>query len=185
MERIILKAIRRDGLGKGPSRRVRMDESFPAVYYRGQDVPQHITINTREFNNSQKARARVVTLDIEGEIIENCLIRDIQRHPVSSAVLHVDFQGLVPGRKVRLRLPISFVGNPAGLRQGGQIRKLLHFARISCMPEAVPSAVEVDISKMEAGQTMLVRDLPVNPGYTLMIPEHLAVIQITKPRAKA
>ncbi len=185
MERIILKATRRDSVGKGPSRRVRMDESFPAVYYKGQDVPQHISINTREFGLLQKKQVRVVTLDIDGVIAENCLIRDIQRHPVNSAVLHVDFQGMIPTRKVRLRLPITFVGNPLGLRQGGQIRKLLHFARIVCMPENVPSSVEVDISHMEAGTTMLVRDMPVNPAYTLMVPEHLAVIQITKPRAKA
>jgi large subunit ribosomal protein L25 len=185
MERIILKASRRDHVGKGPSRRARMDESFPAVYYRGQDVPQHLVINTREFGLLQKKQVRVVTLEIEGELVENCLIRDIQRHPVTGAVLHVDFQGMIPGRKVRLRLPITFTGNPIGLRQGGQIRKLLHFARIICMPEAVPATVQVDISAMEAGTTMLVRDLPADPGYTLMVPDHLAVIQITKPRAKA
>lgn len=185
MERSILKATLRDRLGKGPSRRDRMDESFPAVYYRGQDAPRHIRINSHEFGLLMKQQVRVVTLEIEGETVKDCLIRDIQRHPVTGAVLHVDFQGMIPGRKVRVRLPIAFVGNPIGLRQGGQIRKLLHFARIACLPEAVPTAVQVDITTMEAGTTKLVRDLPVNPDYTLLVPDHLAVIQITKPRAKA
>ncbi len=183
MSSVTLKASPREATGTNASRRVRVSENIPAVYYKGSEEPLSLQVNAKEFGNALKEHHRVVSLELDGKTYENCLIREVQRHPVTGEVTHIDFQGLEAGKTIRVTLPIQFNGSPIGIRQGGQVRRLLHKATISVKPEHLPRFIEVEVAQLEASQTMLVRDLPVNENYKLLVPDHVAVIQVTKPRA--
>ncbi|MCA9784830.1 MAG: 50S ribosomal protein L25 [Candidatus Cloacimonetes bacterium] len=183
MQSVTLKASPREETGKNAARRSRATEFIPAVYYRGQETPVHLQVGKKDFQLTQRDHLRVVNLEMDGTTYENCLVREVQKHPLTGEVVHVDFQGLEPGKQIRVKLPIKFKGSPAGLRQGGQIRRLLHKATIAVLPENLPQFIEIEVAHMNAATTLLVRDLPATDKYKLLVPDHVAVIQVTKPRA--
>src|SRR6476620_1254703 len=118
-----LSANAREGSGKGSSRKLRSSGSVPAIVYGHGREPQSVTINTRELEkllDHIAAESTVIDLAIDGKSART-LIREIQRHPFKRQILHVDFQELVAGEKVRVNIPIVLVGIPDGVRMDGGI----------------------------------------------------------------
>ena len=118
-----LSASARDIGGKGVARKLRSEGRIPAVVYGHGREPQPLSINSRELDrllDHIAAEATVIDLDIDGKPART-LIREIQRHPFKRQILHVDFQELVAGEKISVRLPIILVGVPDGVRLDGGI----------------------------------------------------------------
>jgi large subunit ribosomal protein L25 len=110
-------------------------------------------------------------------------VRDIQRHPVNEQVVHVDFMVVQPDQKVTTELPVRLNGNPIGVKQGGQVRRLLGRVKVNCAVADLPSFFDIDITNLEAGRNLLVKDLG-SEKIRLLNPDHVAVVQITKARPK-
>jgi large subunit ribosomal protein L25 len=118
-----LNASPRSTSGKGAARSLRRDGHFPAVIYGHSREAQPLTVNSREFSRLLEragAENTVIELSVDGTT-SHTLIREIQRHPVKRNVLHVDFQELVAGERVIVRIPIVLQGIPAGVRLSGGI----------------------------------------------------------------
>ena len=102
-----------------------------------------------------------MAIDIEGTTV-NALIKDIQFHPVTDRILHVDFIELMPGKSVNTEIPVIITGSAIGVMNGGKLRKTLRKLSIRATPENLPDAVTLDITDMKIGNKIYVRDLETN-----------------------
>ncbi|MFZ5425712.1 MAG: 50S ribosomal protein L25 [Thermodesulfobacteriota bacterium] len=177
-----LEAVSRDRLGKGGARTTRRADMVPVVVYGKDQETRHLSVKAHDLDMMLAKHARLVDVKVADATLP-CLIRDIQRHPVTEEVLHVDFMAVTPDQTVVTELPVQLLGNPIGVKQGGQVRKLLSKVKVSCKVSELPSFFDVDITNLEAGSNLLVKDLR-GLGLKLLNHDHVAVAQITKMRAK-
>jgi large subunit ribosomal protein L25 len=178
-----LSAQTRQRLGKGGARQARLQKTVPAVIYGGAEDNRHLTLDAHELGLALDHHARIIEVQVDGAPVR-CLVREVQRHPVSEQVLHLDLLRVTDGDPVRTLLPLRLLGSPVGVKQGGQVRRLLHKVRVECDPATLPDFYDVDITRLEAGRTLLLRDI-AREGIRLLGNQQVAVVQITKPRAKS
>jgi large subunit ribosomal protein L25 len=181
-----LSATRRTGTGKGNARSLRREGQVPAVIYGHARESQALTVSARDLD---KLLARfspdntVVEVSVDGST-SRALIREIQRHPFKRVVLHVDFQELVEGEKMTVRVPLRLTGTPAGVRLGGGvIDHTLRELTISVDPAHMPTQIEIDITSLEMGDSIHVSDVAVPEGVTVLDEPNAAVVVIAMPRA--
>ena len=113
-------------------------------------------------------RHDIIELTIDGTMART-LIRELQRHPVKRDILHVDFQELVAGEKVTIRVPLKFVGTPEGVRTGGGILdETVRELHISVDPAEIPNHIDIDVSHLQVGKSLHVRDVKAPAGVTIL-----------------
>jgi len=183
MGAISLEALNRDRLGKGGARQHRLNHLVPVVVYGQNQETRHLAVKAHDLKLALSKHARLIDLQTADGGVLSCLVREVQRHPVSEDVVHVDFMVVKSDQKVVTELPVRLLGNPIGVKQGGQVRKLMAKVRVNCQVADLPSFFDIDITNLEAGKNLLVKDLSTEQ-MRLLNPDHVAVVQITKMRAK-
>jgi large subunit ribosomal protein L25 len=157
--------------GKGTARKLRASGHIPAVIYGHHREPQALTLHAHTFNRLLEKisyTTTVIELSIDGKVART-IIRELQRHPVRRDVLHVDFQELVAGEKITVRVPLKFVGTPEGVRSGGGILdETVRELHISVDPSAIPNHIDVDVSRLHVGKSLHVSDVQVPAGITIL-----------------
>ena len=181
-----LSAQARGNGGKGVARKLRGDGRVPAVVYGHGRDPQALSINTRELErllDHISAENTVIDLDIDGKA-SRTLIREIQRHPFKRQILHVDFQELVAGEKVTVRLPIILIGVPDGVRMdGGILDQTMRELEVEVDPSNIPNHVELDVTKLVIGSSVHVSDIPLPEGVEVLEDMDASVCVVSAPRA--
>jgi large subunit ribosomal protein L25 len=178
----------RDGRGKGPARQLRREGRVPAVLYGHGDRDRALSIDAVELErlvSSVPVETTLVDLQIEGADTVRTLIREIQWHPFKPIVLHVDFLTVHAGEKLQLKIPVRITGTPVGVRDGGGVlQQALYEFDAECLPADIPEAAELDISDLELGQSMHLRDLDL-PGVTILNDPELVICTVTTPTVAA
>lgn len=181
-----LSATRRTGTGKGAARTLRREGKIPGVIYGHKREPQALAVAARDLEKLLdviSADNTVIELAIEGTN-GRALIREIQRHPFKRQILHVDFQEVIAGEKMTVRVPLRLVGTPVGVRLGGGIvDHTLRELTISVDPANMPNHIDVDISELNLGDSIHVSQLTVPAGATVEDEPDAAVVVIATPRA--
>jgi large subunit ribosomal protein L25 len=181
-----LSAKPRDGTGKGSARTLRAQGQIPAIIYGHGRDPQPLAIDTRELEkllSRISAESTVIELSLDGKSART-LIREIQRHPFKRQILHVDFQELVAGEKVTVRLPIVLTGIPDGVRQdGGILDQTLRELEVEVDPANIPNHVEVDVTSLGIGDSIHVADIKLPEGVEFVGDEDASVCVVSAPRA--
>ncbi|THD07301.1 50S ribosomal protein L25/general stress protein Ctc [Metallibacterium scheffleri] len=164
-----IKAQIRKDEGKGASRRLRHADFVPAVIYGGTQPPQSLQL----IHNDVALAARnewffsaLLDLNIEGKV-QKVLLRDLQRHPVKSRVLHLDFQRIDESKPIRLKVPLHFLNqdkSPAGKIAGLLIMHEVNEVEISCLPSQLPEHIEVDLSTLEKGDIVHLSSIKLPEG---------------------
>ena len=176
----------RENRGKGVARSLRSEGRTPAVVYGHGREPQSLSINTRELErllDHISAESTVIDLSIDGKS-SRTLIREVQRHPFKRQILHVDFQELVAGEKVTVRVPIVLIGVPVGVRMdGGVLDQTMRELTVEVDPSDIPNHVEVDVSELTIGSSVHVSDVKLPDGVTVMDDEEGSVCVVAAPRA--
>jgi large subunit ribosomal protein L25 len=166
---IEINASKRDTQGTGASRRLRRAGRVPGIVYGSGQAAQSVDLNHKELYFGLKNEAfhsSVLTLNLDGNK-ESVLLRDYQMHPYKPLVLHIDFQRVDANQKIHMKVPLHFVNSdvaPGVKLAGGVVSHLLTEAVVLCLPGALPEFIEVDLSKLEAGQTIHLSDLVVPAG---------------------
>ncbi|MFQ6097454.1 MAG: 50S ribosomal protein L25, partial [Armatimonadota bacterium] len=169
MEQITLKARLRgqDELGKGPAKRIRAAGDVPGVAYGHGREPVSIAVNARELTTAIRAGANVlVDLQIEGLQAEDgtlAIIKDTQRHPITDRYLSVDLQWISLTEKIAVRVPLVLDGTPVGVQEGGFVEHFLREVEITGIATEIPDAIHADVSHLDIGESLHVRDLQVPP----------------------
>jgi large subunit ribosomal protein L25 len=181
-----LSATPRDGTGKGSARSLRAQGQIPAVIYGHGRAPQSLAIDNRELEkllSKISAESTVIELSMDGKSART-LIREIQRHPFKRQILHVDFQELVAGEKVTVRIPIVLSGIPEGVRvDGGILDQTMRELEIEVDPANIPNRVDVDVNALRIGDSVHVRDIALPEGVTLVGEADSTVCVVSAPRA--
>ena len=195
-EDFILNAQARDDLGKGASRRLRrLADLVPAVVYGGTAAPASISISHKDLVKhleNEVFYSHIITLNVDGKS-ESVILKDLQRHPSKSRILHADFLRVSKSTKLNTSVPLHFLNEATskGVKlQGGKITTTLVQLEISCLPADLPESIEVDLADMEVGQIIHIADLKLPKGVTVPAlaqgPDHnLPVVTMQKPKGGA
>ena len=177
-DKIILSAEPRTDVGKGASRRLRRaGERIPAVIYGGTEPPQSLSLVANELSKAEKVEAfysQILELQLEGKGVD-AIVKDLQRHPSRGDIMHVDLQRVAADQELHVSLPLHFVGEetcPGVKLQGGQILHNMNEVQVSCLPSALPEYIEVDVSALNAGETIHLSDLQLPEGVRIIELEH-------------
>lgn len=185
MATVQFSAETRSQAGKGVARKLRAAGRIPGVIYGHARAPQPLSLNTRDFVHLLEKYSYATTvfeLDLAGAT-SHALIREIQRHPYRKEILHVDFQELVAGEKVTVRVPIVYVGASIGVKEGGIIDQIMHELTIHVDPMQIPNHLQVDVSSLGIGHSLHVSDLTMPEGVEVLDDENATVCTCGAPKA--
>lgn len=172
-----LHAEPRSDKGKGASRRLRREQRVPAIIYGGEKPPQAVSLDAHEVERSTQHEAfysHILQLTVDGKS-EQVIVRDMQRHPYRHAVLHMDFQRIQADQALTVSVPIHFTGEAEciGVKlSGGAISHIQTEVEVSCLPKDLPEYLEVDLSNVDIGESVLLSDLNVPDGVTIVALSH-------------
>ncbi|GAT77931.1 50S ribosomal protein L25/general stress protein Ctc [Ehrlichia ruminantium] len=166
----------RNSVGTGPSRALRRNGTIPAVVYGKHRNPLSIYLSDREFLSKYRSAAlstHLIELEI-GEKKEYVLMRDIQKHPVTDRIQHVDFQFIDHGTEIKIEVPLIFVNEQkcVGVKKGGVLNILHRTLHIKCLPNAILQSIEVDLANLTIGHSIHVSDLNLPSEVTVVMKEH-------------
>jgi len=167
-------AFARNVQGTGASRRLRLAGQTPGIIYGGTEAPVAISLDHNALYHALKKEAfhsSILDMEVDGKA-EKVLLRDFQVHAYKQLVLHADFQRVDPNQKIHVKVPLHFVNadvSPAVKLSSAVISHVVVELDVSCLPADLPEFVEVDLSKLEAGQSIHVSQLPLPKGVTAVV----------------
>ena len=170
----------RENVGKKGSSAIRKSGSIPGVLYGGTDQT-HFTVEENSINKLVfSPDVFYIELDIDGKKV-NCILQDIQFHPVTDRIVHIDLLEVVPGKEVRVNLPLRSEGTAEGVTNGGRIATLFRRVPVKGLIEKIPEAITVDISPLIIGSTVRVRDLNID-GCSILLNESVLLFACKRTR---
>jgi len=171
---------------KKGAKSVRNAGRVPAVIYGHGREPQPMSVGAVDFDRLLEkiaVESTIVEVTVGGSTVK-ALIREVQRHPIKQGILHVDFQEIHAGEKLRLEIPVHLVGTAEGVRnQGGILDQVLRTVEIECLPADIPERVELDVSALVIGRSLHVSDLSI-PKAEILTDASLTVATVTAPRVE-
>lgn len=183
MKQVSLSGSPRENVGRRGAADLRTSGRIPGVIYGGEKQTPFSILR----NDWDKIVRQPDTLQINIEIggkTYNTIIQEQQMHPVTDLVTHIDLLELVPGKPVKTAMPIRVVGSSEGVKSGGKLVQNYRKVRISGPADKLPEAIEVDITPLNIGDLIRVRDLKID-GCTILEAEASAVVMVTATRASA
>jgi len=181
MKSITINGSQRESVGKKATKALRNAGQVPCVLYGG-DKPVHFSAKELAFSKlvyTPNAHTVVVKLD-NGETL-NAVLQDIQFHPVTDRILHIDFYQLFDDKEIALNIPVNLVGNSRGVKNGGVLRRNNRKLRIKALPANLPDFIEIDIEPLKIGDKVAVGDLP-SENYTFLHNDNTVVCQVRTSR---
>ncbi len=181
MQTIEVKGTKRAEFGKKESKRIRREGQVPCVIYgEGETVP--FSVDVRDLKPLlYTPNSYIVNFDIEGTKMSG-VMREVQFHPVSEAVLHVDFYRVVPGKTVAIDVPVKLNGVAEGVKLGGKLMLSKRKVRISGHMEDLPDVLDVDVTDLGLGKSIFVGDLKFDK-FAVLTPATTAICAVKMTRA--
>ena len=183
MKSITINGSQRESVGKSSTKALRNAGKVPCVVYGG-EKPVHFSADEISFSKlvyTPDAHTVIISLDGKEEI--NAIIQDIQFHPVSEKILHIDFFQLFENKEINMTIPVKFSGNAPGVRlEGGLLFKNKRKLYVKALPKNLPDFISVDISNLHLNDKVTIQDL-LNNDYAFVHPENMVVCQVKMSRA--
>jgi len=184
MERITINVEKREERGKGAARSLRRNNMIPAILYRaGDSLP--IKFSKKEFSrfiNTTVGEQIMVNLQFGDGSSRFALMKDYQVDPARGDLIHADFFEVSLSEEVKVIVHITTVGESIGVkRDGGILQNLLREIEVECLPDRIPGRIEVDISGLEIGQSIHVRDLKLGEGIKLLSDLDQVIVNVVAP----
>ncbi|WP_026811549.1 50S ribosomal protein L25/general stress protein Ctc [Arenibacter latericius] len=181
MKSITIKGSERESVGKKSAKALRNAGKVPCVIYGG-EKPLHFSADELSFKDLvYTPNAHTVVIDLGDGKKFDAIKQDIQFHPVTDSILHVDFYQLFPDKPVSMDIPVKLVGNSPGVRNGGRLLFRKRKLSIKALPGDLPDFFEVDISKLKIGQHISVESLKKDE-FAILHPDATAVVQVMAAR---
>ncbi len=176
---------RRKETGKGPARRVRREGKIPAIIYGPGREPVPVVVDPKQIIKILQiptGKNTILTLkssepELEGRKV---LIRDYQIDPIIDELIHIDLMEVKEDRPVRVQVPIQLLGKPIGVEKGGTLEEHIRQLEIVCLPSQIPEVVKIDVSELDLGDSIHIRDLKLE-GIKVLTEGHLAIATMLAP----
>jgi large subunit ribosomal protein L25 len=186
MERVELKVELREGTKKGAARKLRAAGQVPAVLYGPHCEPRSLQVGAQALARVL-ARGANQLIDLSGpkgvggKLV---LIKECQRDAATQHLQHCDFYEVDTGQRIHVEVPLHFAGKPHGVEMGGVLEPVLRELEVTCLPLAIPSALEVDVSALEIGQAIHAGEISLPEGLELITDAALTVVHVVAPRVE-
>ena len=182
MKSITIKGSERESVGKVSTKALRNAGAVPCVLYGG-DQPVHFSADERAFQKLiYTPNAHTVVIEVGEGKSYNAVLQDVQVHPTTDKLLHIDFFQLFENKEITMEVPVKIVGTSKGVLAGGVLRLNTRKLKVKALPSNLPDFVEADITPLEMGNKLYVTKL-VSDKYKLMHPDNTVVCQVRISRA--
>lgn len=187
MVKPVLKALTRKTKGKGAARKLRKDQQIPANFYGPNAQPMMLAVNYAELERlMRQSAAENIILDLQiqsddGSEERSVIIKELQVDPTKDTYLHVDFCEISMDKEITVHIPISLTGTPAGVKEGGVLQHVRRELNVSCLPDKLIDSLELDVSGLEIGDALHIRDIMLPEGITNLEEGDLTVALVAAP----
>jgi large subunit ribosomal protein L25 len=186
-----LTAQRRTQVGRNAIKKIKADGMVPGVIYGSTQEPVNLQINGRELLNVL-SRASGENILVELEILDGsekqnalAMIQEIQHNPLQREIVHVDFHAVSANETVSAEVPIETVGEAVGVKvHGGLLEHILRYLEVECLPGDLPQVIEVDVTNLDIGQSLHVRELKLPSGVEAVTDAEQTVVAVVEARVE-
>lgn len=171
--------------GSGISKKIRRAGLLPAILYGNGTEATPIAVEPRQLKKgltSGYGRNQVFQLDIQGGTTGLAIAKEVQLHPVSRQLVHVDLQLVQPDTRLIVTVPVILSGRSAGQKAGGRLEHITRHVKISVTPTNLPKAVEIDVTPLENGFVMMIEQLPLPEGVTPVFKKTFKILELFAPK---
>ena len=171
----------REGKGTSFARRLRLENKVPAVLYHSGVEGTSLSVEKNELYKALKTGQFIFEIKV-GDKEQFVLVKEVQYHPVTDEIIHVDFQQVKEDQKISLEVPLRTEGESEGVKLGGILVQLLNVVTINCKPSNVPEALSVDVSDLEMNSSLFVKDIILPDDVEMVTAEDIAVVSVQEPK---
>ena len=179
----------RKQVGRNAIKSVRNEGLIPGVIYGVGQEPINLEVNGRQLS-TVLAHSSSENILLELEIVDGdnrrnslAMIQEVQHHPIRRQILHVDFHAVSATEKITAEVPIETIGEPVGVKtNGGLLEHILRDLEVECLPADLPGQIEVDVTSLDIGQSIHVKDLKLPPGVEAVTDGELTVVAVSAAR---
>ena len=184
-KQVKLAARPRAEVGRNAVKQVHARGSVPAVIYGSKNEPQNLEVSKKELQQllaHAVGENILVELEVAGQGTRLSLIQEVQHHPVKSTILHVDFHEVSLNEEIEAEIPVEATGEALGVKTfGGLLEQSIRALPIRCLPQNLPEIITVDVSSLNVGEALHVRDLVLPKGVTAATDAELTVFLVSEP----
>ena len=187
MAHVALTAQSRRETGKGAARTLRRQALIPAVFYGPEIDPVHLSLNYRDLEKLIRTGAgENVIIDLaietgESSLSHRAMLKEIQLDPVKQTIMHVDLYEISLDKKIEVEVPIILTGTAKGVSDGGILQQVSRTVEISCLPDNIPDAFELEVTTLDIGDSLHVSDLKIPEGIEVLEEEELTIATVVPP----
>ncbi len=185
METIDVNIELRNGTGKGIARRLRRNGTLPGVFYgpKAESVP--LQVNRKELRTliSDLGGSHLIRMKCGASVLDNkvALIKQIQTHPITGEVIHMDLYEVDLTVKLTAKVPLHFEGKPQGVVRGGILQPIVREIEVECLPQNIPTHFNVDVTSMDIGDTFHVSSLSMPDGVSALFDSDFTLVTVVAP----
>ena len=182
-----LSAHTRETRGKGAARKLRREDQLPAVFYGPGNSPVMLSVAYPELRTIiKRAASEHIILELQitsdsGVAKKNVMLKELQVHPISETYLHADFYEISMDKEITVNIPVQLLNTPVGVTLGGILQHVRRELSITCLPDKLVDTLELDVSGLDIGDSLHVRDIEVPAGIKVLDDEHLTVAVVAAP----
>ncbi len=189
-EKVVLEAVVRGSSGKQAANALRREGFVPGVVYGESASSVQVQVGSKELSRALHTKAGenvLITLQLQDSSKKPSesivLIRELQQHPVSHRIIHVDFHRVSLTKRIMVTVPLAFKGEAVGVKQGGGILEHIRWdLEVECLPTQIPSEIPVDVSRLELGQTLAANAVVLPEGVRLVTEAELPIVACVMPK---
>lgn len=189
MEKIELQATVRKSVGNGPARVLRRAGQIPAVLYGRKIEPVLLSVNTKDLEQILKKGSFgqfILNLVIQNgkKVTKPAIIKELQTHPVSGNLIHIDFYEVDMKRQIKVMVPVVTTGKSVGIEEGGLLNIVRRELEVFCLPGDIPEAIEIDISELGIGDSIHLEDVPLGENVEVATDVNYTVVTVLSPKVE-
>ena len=171
----------REGKGTSFVRRLRSENKVPAVLYHSGIEGTSLSVEKNELYKALKTGQFIFEINVADKD-QFVLVKEVQYHPVTDEIIHVDFQQVKEDQKISLEVPLRTEGEAEGVKLGGILVQLLNVVTINCKPSNVPEALTIDVTELEMNSTLLVKDIELPDDVEMVTADDIAAVSVQEPK---
>jgi len=171
----------RDGKGTSFVRRLRLEAKVPAVLYHSGLEATSLSIEKKELYKALKTGQFIFEVNVNDKN-QFVLVKEVQYHPVTDEIIHVDFQQVKEDQKISLEVPLRTEGEAEGVKAGGILVQLVNVVTINCKPSNVPEALTINVETLEMNSSLLVKDIELPEDVEMITADDIAAVSVQEPK---
>jgi len=167
--------------GTSAARRTRLQNKVPAVVYHSGMEATPLSVDKKSLNKALRTGQMIFEINVKDKD-QFVLVKEIQYHPVTDEIIHIDFQKVKEDEKISLEVAVRSSGEAQGVKLGGLLVQMLNSVTIKCKPAEIPEFLEIDVTDMEMNTNLFVKDITLPTDVEMLTAEDIAVVSVQEPK---